>query len=317
MSPGISINISIGGRYHLPADRWVFVRDVDIERPNIRNYYIDRSRNTTIINNTTVINNTYVDRTRNVTYISGPKRSDVQRVTGRTLNVVSVRESNQPGQSLNGGQLQIYRPRIESRSVSNAAPQRVARLREVPAVQQRNYSTTRLQGNGDATRYGQPVNRNSQSVPSSPSSSPVYRNPQNNNSGSGNNQPRTRIVPQNNPSPVNNVGQRPVRTYQRNDNSLNQNGSSAPTQTATPNNNANRRRSILQDNPDPVYNTGPRNRVVTPAQQVRPIQQAKPIQQQRTVRPQRVAPKPQQVAPQPKPSPSGSSDDTKVERRRE
>lgn len=300
MSPGISINISIGNRYRLPADRWVFVRDVDIERPNIHNYYIDRSRNTTIINNTTVINNTYIDRSRNVTYVSGPKRSEVQRVTGRTLNVVSVRESNRPGQNLNDRQLQIYRPRVESSTVSGSAPQRVARLRDVAPVEQRTYSTTRLQGNGDPTRYGRIVNRNT----------PSSRNLQNNNTGSGYNQTITRPVPQNNSLPVGTPDRRSVRTYQNNS-SLNQNQYSAPAQIPSNNSSVNRRRSVPQDNQDPVYNTGPRTRVITPTQQSRPIQQ------QRSVRPQQVAPTPRVTTPSVKPSSSEPSRDTKVERRRE
>ena len=61
IGPGVSISIAYGSGYDLPYNQWTFVRDRDFGRRNIYNYYVNSSSNTTIINNSTVINNIQVD----------------------------------------------------------------------------------------------------------------------------------------------------------------------------------------------------------------------------------------------------------------
>ncbi|MDP2039350.1 MAG: hypothetical protein Q8L04_18385, partial [Ignavibacteria bacterium] len=85
MRPGVSISITFSNYYDLPFDRWIFVRDRDIERRDISRNYIHRSNNRQMINNSTVINKTYYDEKRRSTYISGPERDDVQKITGKTI----------------------------------------------------------------------------------------------------------------------------------------------------------------------------------------------------------------------------------------
>lgn len=139
MRPGISISLSFGYEYR-DLDRWNFVRDRDFGRSDIYRYYVDRSDYNTIINNSMVINNTYIDRSRNTTYIAGPSRNDVQRVTGRRISNISVRDNDRPGQVLKNSQLQIYRPQIQKTSGQGQkpAPSRITNLKDVKPARERN-----------------------------------------------------------------------------------------------------------------------------------------------------------------------------------
>ncbi len=138
MEPGISIEISFGERYHIPNDRWIFVSDRDFNRSDIDRHYINRATNITIINNSRVINNTYIDKSRHTTYVSGPHREDVEKVSGRTVRPVVIRENNRPGQTLNNDNLQIYRPRVQTiNNDRKPMPTRVVTLKEVKPVSER------------------------------------------------------------------------------------------------------------------------------------------------------------------------------------
>ena len=138
MRPGVSISVTFDN-YNEPNDRWVFVRDRDFERHDIDRNYIDRSNNVTIINNSTVINKTYYDDSRHTTYISGPDRQDVEKVTGRTIKPITVREKDKPGEILNNDQLQIYRPVIQKNISGNKlAPTKVTDIKDVKRIPERN-----------------------------------------------------------------------------------------------------------------------------------------------------------------------------------
>lgn len=149
LRPGISISIAFGREYRERNERWVFVRDRDITRPDVSRHYVNRSKNTTIINNSTLIGNTRKDSKRNVTYISGPDREDVQRVTHTTVNSVAIRDNNQPGHRLSNGELQIYRPHMQKRSANgqNPAPSKVTNLNDVRHAPERNAGIQRLDPN--------------------------------------------------------------------------------------------------------------------------------------------------------------------------
>lgn len=146
MRPGMSINMSYGVGYN-DYYRWNFVRENDFGRRDIDRYYINRSNNNTIIRNSTVINNTYIDNSRNVIYVSGPQRDDVQRVTGRSINNVTVRNNSRPGESINDKQLTLYRPQVgrTNNESQRSAPARTTYMKDVRpqeeriATPQRNY----------------------------------------------------------------------------------------------------------------------------------------------------------------------------------
>jgi hypothetical protein len=147
MEPGISISVSFGRQYDSRKDHWIFVRDRDIDRSNISSFFINRNDNERIIRNSTVINNTYVDDRRNTTYITGPDRRDMQKVTGRRINPVAIEEITRPGQEMSNGMLRIYRPQV-NRNVDNgrkAEPSRVVNLREVKRPSER--TPVNLSGN--------------------------------------------------------------------------------------------------------------------------------------------------------------------------
>ena len=133
LRPGISINIAVGRDYHESNERWVFVRDRDFMRHDLGGRYINRNRNVTMINNSTVIVNTHRDDTRNVTYIAGPERNEVQRVTHRTVAPVAIRETAQPGGHLGHGEMGIYRPQVQKSSAGGQtpAPSKVMKMNEV------------------------------------------------------------------------------------------------------------------------------------------------------------------------------------------
>lgn len=157
MGPGISIDISFGRDYRVPNERWIFVSDRDFDRPDIDRHYVDRSRNVTIINNSTVINNTYSDRSRNARYVAGPAKDDVQKFTGKAIRPIVIRENDKPGQTLSNDQLQIYRPRVQTVENNNRkpVPSKLANLKEVKPVSERKPGIRRQNENQPADNRGQ------------------------------------------------------------------------------------------------------------------------------------------------------------------
>ena len=140
LRPGISVSMAFGNDYHERNERWIFVRERNITRPDIGRYYVNRSNNVTIINNSTVIVNTRRDDTRNATYIMGPGRDDVQKVTHTTVNSVAIRDNSQPGHRLSNNELQIYRPEVQKRNGNGQvpAPSKVMKLNDVKPASERN-----------------------------------------------------------------------------------------------------------------------------------------------------------------------------------
>ena len=112
MQPGVSINVSFGRDYHGHSEHWMFVRDKDIGRPDINRFYISQNSQDKILKTSTVINKTSNDNLRHATYISGPAREDVQKVTGKRINSVAIQENAKPGQNMNNGQLRLFRPQV-------------------------------------------------------------------------------------------------------------------------------------------------------------------------------------------------------------
>jgi hypothetical protein len=140
MQPGISISASFGREYDRNKDHWIFVSDKYFDRSDVSRYYVNQTSRAMIIRNSSVISNTYVDNRRNATYVSGPKREDVQRFTGRKVNPVAVQENNIPGQNMSNGRLNIYRPHIMKNNTmgQRPAPSRVVDLKDVRHSSERN-----------------------------------------------------------------------------------------------------------------------------------------------------------------------------------
>ena len=140
MQPGISINVYFGNDYTMTNEHWMFVRDRDFQRTNVNRYYADRNVSQRIIVNSTVINTTYIDNSRHTTYVSGPRRDDVQRNTGITVNRVSVQEYNKPGAKLSKGKYQIYRPEVVKNTANGrkSVPSRIIDKQDIKQPSGRN-----------------------------------------------------------------------------------------------------------------------------------------------------------------------------------
>ena len=140
MEPGISLTISFGRGYDSRNDHWIFVRDRDIDRRDINRYYVNSSDHDMIIRRSSVISNTYVDNNRHTTYVTGPAREDIQRVTGRRVNPVQVEEYNKPGQEFSNNRLRIYRPEIakDNNMERKSAPSRVTNMKDLKQPSERN-----------------------------------------------------------------------------------------------------------------------------------------------------------------------------------
>jgi hypothetical protein len=150
LEPGISISIVFGGSYHPPYDRWVFVRNRDLNRNNISSYTVNQTNNTTIINNTTVIQNSR-SANGNTTYITGPERNDVQRVTGKQIKQVSIRENSKPGQQLSNHELRTYKPQVQGDNESGrrSTPSKIETLNNVKPVQERHQANPQHNQNSE------------------------------------------------------------------------------------------------------------------------------------------------------------------------
>ncbi|MGJ7029875.1 DUF6600 domain-containing protein [Niabella hirudinis] len=113
LRPGISINIGFGN-YNPPYDYWTFTPCRYMGSRYMDRYYYPYRNNVTIINNTTIINNyggrNYGGRRY---YSNGPRRSDVERYSGR-IQPVRVRDASRPGRtSIGRNEVSVYRPAVQ------------------------------------------------------------------------------------------------------------------------------------------------------------------------------------------------------------
>jgi len=177
MEPGVSISMSFGSSYNRNDDHWVFVKDRDFERSNLNHYYINRNDRNRIIRSSTVINTTFVDNKRHTTYVVGPTRDDVQKVTGRTINPVSVRENSRPGQQMNNGQLQMYRPQVNKNSGKDNKPSKIITQKDVkrPTPQNVNTQHRNVSPQNNSTIKAQPAQQQRTSTPANNIARPQNR----------------------------------------------------------------------------------------------------------------------------------------------
>lgn len=145
LMPGVGIHVSV----NIPTNYWVFVPKRRLISRNIYNYYVLRRNVVNIYNQTTIINNTYVYN--NQTYVSGPARREVERVTRRSVPVYQVNNSERAGRtSVSRNSLQVYQPavrRIADNGDSQARPSRV-----LSAAEHKTNLMSRSANNGSATR---------------------------------------------------------------------------------------------------------------------------------------------------------------------
>ena len=153
MRPGISINASFGRNNGVRNNHWTFVRDRDIESHDIGRNFIDRKNNRQIINKSFVINKTYVDNNSHKTYVSGPGREDVQKITGKTIQSVGISGRSKPGQSLANNQLQVYKPQFQKNNNGNKpAPSKVTSLKDIKLISGKKQQATVNSPNNTITK---------------------------------------------------------------------------------------------------------------------------------------------------------------------
>ena len=172
MQPGMTLSMSFDMQYDNHNDHWLFVSNRDFERTDIHHYYVNRTDHDRIVRNSTIIRNTYNDASHRTTYVSGPSRNDVQNRTGRTVVPMTIKESRKPGQQINNGQMNIYRPQInKTSSGKNITPRKVTNLNDVKKPNGRDAT---IQQNQTPTR--QPNSTNQQD--NQPAKRPNVENPQ-------------------------------------------------------------------------------------------------------------------------------------------
>lgn len=139
IGPGISIELAYSSGYDVPYDHWTFVKNSNFGSTNISNYYVDNSTNVTIIQNSTVINNTYVDDKHNTKYNTGPTRTEVEKHAGKVFTPATIKESSKHLESMDKGELQIYRPHVQKvqSSEKTEAPAKVTNSNELKTPTQK------------------------------------------------------------------------------------------------------------------------------------------------------------------------------------
>jgi hypothetical protein len=178
MEPGISLSATFGRAYDVHDDHWIFVKDRDIDRADINHYYINRTDQDRVVRHSSVINNTYIDSRRHTTYVTGPAREDIQKITGRKLNPANVQEYNKPGQDLSNGHLQIYRPVVMKTNdkEKKPAPSTITNLKDVKQVSERKVTNQqgKISSDKNIKDAGQTSTVNSQKNLNNPKTSQSY-----------------------------------------------------------------------------------------------------------------------------------------------
>ena len=259
LAPGLHINMA----YNMPYNHYVFVQQRRLMHRNMHRYFLPRTHVVNVFNHTTIINNTYVNNQR--TYISGPDRRELERVSRRSVPVYQVNNANNAGRaSVNNRSVALYRPDVERGTVTQARPSRMV------ASSDYNRSTARSAAPANNQRQSQVR----QEAPRG-NGQELRRAPQANSSGNRQNAVRSNeavrsAAPARTASPA---------TVQRTAPAQNNNRVSTPRQ----NNVSNRETTAIprQQAAQPSQrNTAPR--INTSAQPVQ-TRQAAPTQQQRQV----------------------------------
>jgi hypothetical protein len=156
LMPGMHFDVRLTANL-FPSRYWTFMPSRYMGSTNIGGYYVNSSRNTTIINNITIINNYGNENNRR--YNMGPSAADVQRQTGRSVQTMRVSNtSDNRFTGISNDELRVYRPGASA----NDVPDRVA---TTPDNNRRTTPQTGTQQNQPATRPAtQTETRQSQSA---------------------------------------------------------------------------------------------------------------------------------------------------------
>jgi len=104
--------------YNCPVDWWVFIQPAYLYSPHYYNYWSGPRENETIIYNTGFVRNTY--NNNNVSYVTGPRPEEYQRITGQQVQVYHLaNSSSRTNTAIRGNSLHIYHPMQISQTTAN------------------------------------------------------------------------------------------------------------------------------------------------------------------------------------------------------
>jgi len=152
IGPRIDIGVAYG-TYRPPYNYWNFCPRDRITSVNVSNYYVNNSRNRTVVNNITVINNVNRGNGRGA-YLRGPAAANVERFTHRPGRPVAIQASSRPGvATVQKGQLAIYRPTVRNYN----AGVRPARVQDLHTIRPVNKSAAAAAPGGHPNTARQPA----------------------------------------------------------------------------------------------------------------------------------------------------------------
>ncbi len=148
------VPLGSGRDYDRDDNRWVFVKDGDIDRNDIDRYSLDRSKNSNIMRQSAVVDNKRSDNGRNVSYNAGPDINDVRKSTGKDIKPVALRDNDKPGQKVENGEVRLYRPEVrdDNSNGRKAAPSKVVSYDQVKSNKANNPDNRNNQ-NGDPSSW--------------------------------------------------------------------------------------------------------------------------------------------------------------------
>jgi len=150
MNFGVSLSINL-----FPSSYWTFMPGRYMGMNNIGGYYVDRSRNVTIIKNTTIINNYGTDQGNSRRYSMGPSANDVQRYTGRTVQQMRVTNaSDNRSAGVSNNEMRVYRPVTRSANTSSSNNNRGGTM--TSSFENNNSSNNRIAAPQTGTQPVQP-----------------------------------------------------------------------------------------------------------------------------------------------------------------
>jgi hypothetical protein len=117
LGPGFEFGSDFGD-YNCPDDWWIFIPPVYLYSPHYYRYWDGPRENETIIHHTDFIHNTY--NNRSVTYVTGPRPNEYQRVTGQSVQVYHLaNSSSRTNTAVHGNELRIYHPMQIQQTTAN------------------------------------------------------------------------------------------------------------------------------------------------------------------------------------------------------
>jgi hypothetical protein len=200
LGPKVSMDVALSS-YNPPSNYWNFVPRQYMGNPNLHNYYVDGSRNVTIINNTTIINNYSGSNRTRYAYAPGPDPNEVRRYSGNNFTQVQLRQANTPGERISGSQYEIYQPRVSNSPAARGdaagrpvAPARYESFNNVrPSAQ---YPAYNQQNNNQPSTANPPAQGfGGQSRQQPTNTRPATQDPANNQSPTANHQQPTNTRP--------------------------------------------------------------------------------------------------------------------------